>query len=304
MGAYVGGAATHTTGVINGLRRRAASTYASSRPSGRTRIDARASRRSSRRERLHSFVHWLTLSSTRGSSCARPSDAASDAVYQRYALGSYAGLELAQRLARAVRARVQRLRDLGDAALGHGPRPAGGDAAARSRSATSATRRSSSSCPTCSRSSSSRSADPDAERILVNPNGVDAERARRAARADGPRQWRAATGRAEAPTVGFVGTFGFWHGVKVLPAMIEARRARASRRALGADRRRAAARRGPRRTSRRRGLADSVELTGVLRTSAPSRRWRPATSACRRTCRTRTARASSAPPRSSSSTWG
>ena len=41
-------------------------------------------------------------------------------------------------------------------------------------------------------------------------------------RAQRPEEWRAATGRPQAPTVGFIGTFGLWHGVKVLPEMIDA----------------------------------------------------------------------------------
>ena len=59
----------------------------------------------------------------------------------------------------------------------------------------------------------------DAERILVNPNGVDVD-ALAPARAQPPAEWRRRLGRPEAPTVGFIGTFGLWHGVRVLPEII------------------------------------------------------------------------------------
>jgi len=59
-----------------------------------------------------------------------------------------------------------------------------------------------------------------AEKVLVNPNGVDVDRL--APLRDGsPAEWRARSGLPEAPTVGFIGTFGLWHGVLVLPDMIE-----------------------------------------------------------------------------------
>ncbi len=61
----------------------------------------------------------------------------------------------------------------------------------------------------------------DPARVLVDPNGVDiAElapfRSRSAA------QWRAHAGLPDEPTVGFIGTFGPWHGVRLLPALVEA----------------------------------------------------------------------------------
>jgi glycosyltransferase involved in cell wall biosynthesis len=101
-----------------------------------------------------------------------------------------------------------------------------------------------------------------ADKILVNPNGVDVDalaplRARTAA------QWRQATGRPEAPTVGFIGTFGLWHGVKVLPAMIdEVARARPDARwvIIGDGR----LHEEVRDEIAARGLQERVELTGVL----------------------------------------
>ena len=59
----------------------------------------------------------------------------------------------------------------------------------------------------------------DGERILVNPNGVDTD-ALAPYRVGPAAEWRASTSLPEAPTVGFIGTFGFWHGVLELPEMI------------------------------------------------------------------------------------
>ncbi len=59
------------------------------------------------------------------------------------------------------------------------------------------------------------------ENVLVNPNGVDVDELR-PFRALTPEAWRVRVELPEAPTVGFIGTFGPWHGVTVLPALIEA----------------------------------------------------------------------------------
>jgi glycosyltransferase involved in cell wall biosynthesis len=57
------------------------------------------------------------------------------------------------------------------------------------------------------------------ERVLVNPNGVDLHELARA-RAHPPAHWRERAKLPQSPTVGFVGTFGLWHGVKLLPELI------------------------------------------------------------------------------------
>jgi glycosyltransferase involved in cell wall biosynthesis len=101
-----------------------------------------------------------------------------------------------------------------------------------------------------------------ADRVLVNPNGVDVDRLA-GARALEPAQWRARLGRPEAPTVGFIGTFGPWHGVRVLPAIAAAvRAARDDVRwiVVGSG----ALFEEVRAEIARRGLGDRVGLTGVV----------------------------------------
>jgi glycosyltransferase involved in cell wall biosynthesis len=101
-----------------------------------------------------------------------------------------------------------------------------------------------------------------AERVLVNPNGVDVERLAPLRERSAP-EWRSAAGRPEAPTVGFIGTFGPWHGVLLLPELVEAvATARPDARwiLIGGgwlhDQ--------VREEIERRGLADRVLLTGLI----------------------------------------
>lgn len=59
-----------------------------------------------------------------------------------------------------------------------------------------------------------------AERILLNPNGVDVERMAPLRRRE-PTEWRRRAGIPDAPTIGFIGTFGLWHGVLQIPEIVE-----------------------------------------------------------------------------------
>jgi len=259
MGAYVGGAATHTTGVINGLLDEGVDVhvYATDRPE---RID-RARFTETPLRRLYSFVHWLTLFEYSRELVQRAAAERVDAVYQRYELGSYAGLELSERLRvplvleyngseiwAAQEWGVQRV-PLADTLL-----------ALEDRNLEYASLIVVVSEVLKEQLVSERGV--PAAKVLVNPNGVDVAALERL-REQAPAQWRAATGRSEAPTVGFVGTFGLWHGVKVLPAMIEAvARERPDARwvlvgdGLLFDEVRA--------EIAGRGMADRTELTGVL----------------------------------------
>lgn len=59
----------------------------------------------------------------------------------------------------------------------------------------------------------------DPAKVLVNPNGVDCEEYA-PADADQRREIRAALDLGDEPVVGFVGTFGGWHGIDVLAAAL------------------------------------------------------------------------------------
>jgi glycosyltransferase involved in cell wall biosynthesis len=137
-----------------------------------------------------------------------------------------------------------------------------------------------------------------AERVLVNPNGVDVE-ALAPYRELTPSQWRTRLGVRNAPTVGFIGTFGHWHGVELLPDLAAAVPdaqwiligGGGLFESVSAE-------------MKRRGLGNRVSMPGVLERREALELLSSATSASRHMCRTRTARRSSAPRRSCSSTWG
>jgi glycosyltransferase involved in cell wall biosynthesis len=221
MGAYVGGAATHTTGVINGFADNGleVEVYAPEQPlgTGRARFEKVPVRRLFHLARGLSYTDY-SAAIVRAASSSRP-----DFVYQRYTLGSLAGLELAERLGVPL---VQEFngseiwveRHWGSGGL----RLEGAFEAVERRNLLDA-----SLVVVVSAALERQVVEhgvPE-ERVLVNPNGVDVARLERF-RARTAAQWRAELGRPEAPTVGFIGTFGLWHGVKVLPAMIEGLRER------------------------------------------------------------------------------
>jgi glycosyltransferase involved in cell wall biosynthesis len=210
--------------------------------------------------RVFHFVHWLTAFDYSSRIAAAAAIRPADVVYQRYALGSYAGLELARRLnvplilefnGSEVWAKLNwgggrvplietlmqlELRNLLDATLIVVVSDVLRDQLLEQGIAE--------------------------ERILVNPNGVDTRRLARL-REQQAAAWRAELGRPEAPTVGFIGTFGLWHGVKVLPHIVEAvARQRADARWIVVGD-------GPlfgevSREIEARGLADRVLLTGLV----------------------------------------
>ena len=102
----------------------------------------------------------------------------------------------------------------------------------------------------------------EADRILVNPNGVDTDELA-AFREGEPAARRRALGLPDAPTIGFIGTFGFWHGVLELPEMVErvAAVVPEARWALIGD---GQHREDVRAELERRGLLERVELPGAL----------------------------------------
>lgn len=217
LGAQVGGAATHTSGVINGLLDNgiAVTVLAVERPyhterAGYLEVPPR---------RILQLVRGLTYTDYTEALLATARGRTADFVYQRYQLGSYAGLELARSLGVPLvlefngseiwverhwgsgSLRLERslerleLRNLRDASL-----IVVVSEALRDYVLTQGV---------------------PADRVLVNPNGVDVD-ALAPYRREPASEWRRRLGLAEAPTVGFIGTFGPWHGVKLLPDLVAA----------------------------------------------------------------------------------
>jgi glycosyltransferase involved in cell wall biosynthesis len=220
MGAYVGGAATHTTGVINGFRDNGLSVqvYAPEQPLGTegvtfTRVPV---------ERVFHLVRGLTYTDLSRAIVRAAAGSSADFVYQRYTLGSLAGLELAERLG------IPLVQEFNGSEIWV-ERHWGSGGLRMERELAELERRNladASLIVVVSEVLKQQVLEHGvpAERVLVNPNGVDVDRLERF-RARAAPEWRRELGRPDVPTVGFIGTFGLWHGVKVLPAMIDALRA-------------------------------------------------------------------------------
>ena len=181
-------------------------------------------------------------------------------MYQRYALGSFAGLELARRLQVPLILEFNGSEIWTERQWGSGHVPFAEALGALERRNVHDASLVVVVSQVLKDELVADGVDPD--RVLVNPNGVDVDRLAEV-RALDPAAWRARLGKPEAPTVGFVGTFGLWHGVRVLPGIIDAvRRQRDDVRWIvlgdGAlfDEVRA--------DIARRGLDDTVELTGMV----------------------------------------
>lgn len=217
-GELVGGASTHTTGVINGFAANGADVhvYAAERPEWTENVDFTPV---SLRRVMH-IVFWLTLTDYGDAlmETARGDDP--DFVYQRHSLGTWAGLDLAREK------RVPLVLEFNGSELwvqkhwGSGRQIQFFDTVAELEMHSL---RQASLVVVVSQVLKEQLEEQgvDPQRVLVNPNGVDVERVA-PFRERRPADWRAEAGLEEAPTVGFVGSFGLWHGVKVLPAMIEA----------------------------------------------------------------------------------
>ena len=258
QGRYVGGAAAHTTGVINGLEDCGldVGVFAPQRPD---RINAATTVVAPRR--IHGFVGWLTVTAY-GEEIVRAAERRrADFVYQRYALGSYAGIDLARRLGVPLVLEFNGSEVWAERNWGRGKLPL----SERLVRLEDANVRAATLVVVVSEILKEQVLEmgiPE-RRILVNPNGVDAERLS-GYRQESPAAWRARLGFAEVPTVGFVGTFGFWHGVTVLPAIIEElERVRPGARwVLIGD---GGLREEVAEDIRRRGLNGTVDMTGVVR---------------------------------------
>jgi glycosyltransferase involved in cell wall biosynthesis len=223
-GAQVGGAAAHTAGVINGFAHAGVNVHVLA-PEPLEGIEDVAFT-DIRPERIFHLVHWLTLvdySEQQVQAGLRVANG-TDAVYQRYALGSYAGLELARRLD------VPLILEFNGSEI-WAEREWGSGRVKRAEVLTALERlhlRDASLLVVVSEVLKEQlvAEGIDDDRILVNPNGVDVDRLAFVRALSAP-QWRERLGKPETPTVGFIGTFGPWHGVRVLPTIID--RVRAAR---------------------------------------------------------------------------
>jgi glycosyltransferase involved in cell wall biosynthesis len=216
-GSSIGGAATHTVGVINGLLANGVRVGVIA-PEPFTEVGGVTTWAVTPRRSLH-FVPGISEVDYSQAVIAAAPRTGIDFLYQRYVLGGFAGLELAQRLG------VPLVLEFNGSGIwveqqwgGGGVRMEGPLAALERRNLTDA-----SLIVVVSDVLKDQlvAAGIVASRILVNPNGVDAERLA-PYRERLPREWRERTGQPQMPTVGFVGTFGPWHGVELLPRLIEA----------------------------------------------------------------------------------
>ena len=258
LGAHIGGAAAHTAGVINGLVHAgvAVNVVAPERPDG---IEGAAVTEVPPR-RIFQLVHWPTLVDYSEQQVAVAARHRADAVYQRYALGSYAGLGLARRLGVPLILEFNGSEIWAERQWGSGHVPFADVLAALERRNV----QDASLVVVVSQVLKDELVRDGIgpERVLVNPNGVDVDRLA-GARALEPAAWRVRLGRPEVATVGFIGTFGPWHGIRLLPAIAAVVRAQrddvrwivvgsgALFGEVGAD-------------IARLGLGDRVELTGVV----------------------------------------
>jgi glycosyltransferase involved in cell wall biosynthesis len=217
MGLQVGGAATHMRGVINGLLDNdvRVDVVAAERPLGTER--ARFIRAPVRR--VLQLVPSLAFTEYSRELVRAASGLSADFVYQRHRLGANAGLEIASRLGvplvlefngsdiwvernwvgarMPLAGRLESLehRNLLDASLVVVVSEALREVVV------------------------AEGVPPD--RVLVNPNGVDIDELE-PYRTGTSSTWRARAGLPDAPTVGFIGTFGPWHGARLLPALAAA----------------------------------------------------------------------------------
>lgn len=217
MGEFVGGAATHTTGVINGLTQNGIRVHVLS-PESPTEL-ANVEVTTVPIRRVYHFAHWLTFADYSDDLADAVSSESADFVYQRYDLGAFAGLELASRLdvpfvLEFNGSEIWTAREWGRGA----PRFADTLMALEQQELLEA-----SLVVVVSDALRAQLVDAgvDPSKILVNPNGVDVERLA-PFRNGTPRDWRTKLGLPQTSTVGFVGSFGLWHGVRLLPSLIEA----------------------------------------------------------------------------------
>jgi glycosyltransferase involved in cell wall biosynthesis len=216
-GALAGGATAHTVGVVNALVANGVKTevFARHEPPG---LDAPVNTVAV--PRLYHFDPWLTrLEFSRALLRAADGESA-DFVYQRYALGSYAGLEIARRLDVPLVLEYNGS-EMWIARHWAHRKPAKRGIRLRDRFERWTVREASLNVVASEPLRDELTAMGVArDRILVNPNGVDVDRLA-PLRARMPREWRLVHELPDVPTIGFVGSFGPTHGVNLLPEMID-----------------------------------------------------------------------------------
>jgi glycosyltransferase involved in cell wall biosynthesis len=217
QGAQVGGAVTHTRGVVNGLIDCGLSVHsvAAERLAG----TERAAFTEAVPRRALDLVQGVGYADYARQIRAAASEMCADFVYERYQMGSSAGLRVARSLGVPLVLEFNGPEVWVQQHWRGGRMMLGGPLARLER------RNLLDASVVVVVSAALRDlvvADgvPPA-RVLVNPNGVDVD-ALAPYRACDARAWRAHLGLPERPTVGFVGTFGAWHGVRLLPALAEA----------------------------------------------------------------------------------
>jgi glycosyltransferase involved in cell wall biosynthesis len=216
LGAQVGGAATHTSGVINGLLDNGLEVEVLAVEQPHQTQRARFVEVPPRR--IFQLVRGLTYTDYTEQVLRAADGLRADFVYQRYQLGSYAGLELARRLNVPLVLEFNGSEIWVERHWGSGHmRLASMFERLELRNLHEASLVVVVSEPLREYVTSQGVAP---ERVIVDPNGVDAD-ALAGYRARSPAEWRRRSGLPDAPTVGFIGTFGLWHGVKLLPALIE-----------------------------------------------------------------------------------
>jgi glycosyltransferase involved in cell wall biosynthesis len=216
-GSQVGGAATHTTGVVNGLIDGGADVrvVASERPVG----TERAAFVRVRPRRVLDLVQGVGYAGYARAIARVASGYGADLVYERYQYGSSAGLRVARRL------RVPLVLEFNGPEIWvqrhwRGGRMVIGGLLERLERRNL---RDASLVVVVSEPLRRHVLDQGVPpgRVLVNPNGVDVDQLAPYRRLS-PREWRQRLAVPDVPTVGFIGTFGRWHGVELLPSLIAA----------------------------------------------------------------------------------
>jgi glycosyltransferase involved in cell wall biosynthesis len=260
MGEYVGGAAAHTKGVLNGLVANGLRVELYG-PEAFDGIADGVTVRCVPLRALYHIVPWLTFAAYSDELVRAAAGTKADFVYQRLTLGSFAGPELARRLnvpfvLEYNGSEVWSIRNWGSGRL-----PLDDVLLALERKNTTEASLIVVVSEVLQEELIGFGIEP--ARILVNPNGVDLNRLE-PYRSRSAEQWREKLGREHAATIGFVGTFGLWHGVLELPeiaARVRDKRHDARWILIGDGRLHDQVRA----RIDELGLGDRIELTGIVR---------------------------------------